>query len=139
VTPAVLASTGRSGLGVVVATAGLRVNLPVEVTVDAGKIGGPSAGLLTGLTVYDRLSSADLAAGRTIAGTGTLDLDGDVGPIGGIEEKTRAAVAAGADLFLAPADQADDAREEADGRVEVIGVRTFGEALAVLGGPLAAG
>ncbi len=127
-----LPRSGRFGLGIGVATANLRFDLPIDVTVDGGRVGGPSAGLLTALAVYDTLSEEDLAAGRHIAGTGTLSLAGTVGRIGGIEEKVRAAVNSGATLFLAPADQADAATAAAQGRIEVIGVHTFDEGLAAL-------
>ena len=89
---------------------------------------------MTALAVYDELSAVDLAAGRTIAGTGTLDIDGQVGDIGGIEAKARAAAAAGAQLFLAPADQAAAARKVLGSRIPVIGVATFQQALDALRG-----
>ena len=95
-------------------------------------MGGPSAGLLTALTVYDLLSPEDLAAGRHITGTGTLALGGQVGEIGGIVQKLHAAIAADADVFLAPAPQADLVTWVAAGRIKVVGVATFDEALAVL-------
>jgi PDZ domain-containing protein len=80
---------------------------------------------MTALTVYDELSPSDLAAGRRIVGTGTIDADGNVGEIGGIQAKARAALAAGAQLFLAPASQAADARAVLGTRVPVVGVATF--------------
>ena len=127
-----LPRSGRFGLGIGVATANLHFDLPIDVTVDGGRVGGPSAGLLTALAVYDTLSEEDLAAGRHIAGTGTLSLAGTVGRIGGIEEKVRAAVNSGAALFLAPAEQAEAATAAAQGRIEVVGVHTFDEGLAAL-------
>jgi len=127
-----LARSGRVGLGIGVATANLRFELPVAMTVDGGRVGGPSAGLLTALAAYDVLAAEDLAAGRHIAGTGTLSWQGVVGRIGGIEEKVRAAVDADADVFLAPADQLAEAEAAARGRIEVVGVATFGEALRAL-------
>ncbi len=127
-----LASTGRYGLGVGVTTSNLQFDLPTDVSVNGGDVGGPSAGLLTALAVYDTLSADDIAAGRHVTGTGTLDFDGKVGTIGGIEEKVRAAIAAHADLFYAPAEQADAARKAADGKIDVIAVHTFDEALTAL-------
>jgi PDZ domain-containing protein len=120
-------------LGVVIGPANPQVRLQIPVTVDAGNVEGPSAGLMTALTVYDMLSPVDVAAGRAIAGTGTLAVDGTVGDIGGIEAKARAAEAAGADLFLAPADQAQAARAVLGDRVPVVGVATFADALSALG------
>lgn len=127
-----LTSTGRFGLGVGVTTSNLRFELSTDVAVDGGDVGGPSAGLLTALAVYDALSPEDIAAGRHVTGTGTLAVDGTVGDIGGIEEKVRAAVGAGADVFFAPAGQADDARAAADGRIDVVAVESFDEALSAL-------
>ncbi|MFN0029024.1 MAG: S16 family serine protease [Acidimicrobiales bacterium] len=132
VTLSVLAATGRLGLGLGVTTQGLRFELPIGVSIDGGGVGGPSAGLLTALTVYDVLSPTDVANGRHIAGTGTLSLNGQVGPIGGIAQKVLGAVSAGAEVFLAPAEQADEARYVAAGRIEVVGVATFDEAVAAL-------
>jgi PDZ domain-containing protein len=120
-------------LGVLVEPPAVDVRLPIPVTNDDHGVEGPSAGLMTGLAIYDELSPSDLAAGRTIAGTGTLDIDGRVGDIGGIEAKARAAAAAGAQLFLAPADQAAAARTVLGNRVPVIGVDTFQQALDALG------
>ncbi|MFT8390760.1 MAG: SepM family pheromone-processing serine protease, partial [Sporolactobacillus sp.] len=65
-------------------------------------IGGPSAGLMMALDIYDQLNAHDLAKGRAIAGTGTIDRDGEVGPIGGIEEKIVAANRSHANVFFAP-------------------------------------
>jgi PDZ domain-containing protein len=132
VTP--VTSDDRYVIGVVVDPANVDVQLAVPVTIDAAGVEGPSAGLMTALTVYDKLSPVDLAAGRHIAGTGTIDIDGNVGEIGGIEAKARAAAAAGAQLFLAPASQAADARAVLGTRVPVIGVATFQQALDPLGG-----
>ncbi len=129
------------GLGVEIQTLDQRVELPVPVDVDSGRIGGPSAGLMMALTVYDKAShDVDLAAGRTIAGTGMLSLQGEVGPIGGIAGKVVAAERRDVDVFLSPASQLDVARdavpEESD--LEIVGVATFEEAVDVLTGELQA-
>ena len=78
------------------------VNLPQQ-------IGGPSAGMMFALALYDKLTPGPLAGGRTVAGTGTIDPDGTVGPIGGIQQKVNGAKAAGATVFLAPASDCDSA------------------------------
>lgn len=122
------------GLGVAVETAGLDITLPFEVRVEQGNIGGPSAGLMIALAVYDEADPGDLAAGRTIAGTGTIDLDGRVGPVGGVHQKVEAAVSAGATLLLAPVEEVADARRAARGRLKVVGVGTMTEALEALAG-----
>ena len=121
------------GMGVSLQTLEEDIELPVDVElVDQHGIGGPSAGLMTALTVYDTVADEDLAAGRHIVGTGTIEGDGTVGRIGSIREKAWTAVAAGADVMLVPATQAAEARAAADGRLQVIGVLTFQDALRAL-------
>ena len=92
-----------------------------------------SAGLAFTLEVYDALSGHRLAKGRKIAVTGTIDLDGNVGPIGGVKQKVIGAVREHADLVLVPVDNAADARAAAAGRITVIAVSTFNGALRALG------
>lgn len=119
-------------LGVSIQTAVDRLQLPFEVRLaEETRIGGPSAGLMFGLTVYDLLDPEDLVGGRVIAGTGSLDADGTVGPVGGVPEKVRAAAAAGADLVLVPALQEAVARESGV-EVPIVGVETFADALTAL-------
>jgi len=123
-------------IGVGTDTVDLRIDLPVDVQVAGGRIGGPSAGLLIALTVLDRADERDIAAGRTIAGTGALSVRGDVQPIGGLPLKVVSAARAGADVFLAPADQAADAlgAVPAGSGMRVVGVATFDDAVAALAG-----
>ena len=111
-----------------------RAQLPVKVTITPRGLGrGPSAGLAFTLEVYDALSGHRLAKGRKIAVTGTIDLDGNVGPIGGVKQKVIGAVREHADLVLVPVANAADARAAADGRITVIAVSTFSGALRALG------
>ncbi|HEY0827908.1 MAG TPA: S16 family serine protease, partial [Bacilli bacterium] len=70
----------------------------------AGEIGGPSAGLMFALEIYNQLVDQDITKGYRIAGTGTIDTKGQVGVIGGIKYKVVAADKAGADIFFAPKD-----------------------------------
>jgi PDZ domain-containing protein len=133
-TPTTVVGSATPVLGVVVGEADPKIDLEIPVTVDAASVEGPSAGLLTALTIYDKLSPVDIAGGRTIAGTGTLALDGSVGDIGGIQAKARAAETAGADVFLAPADQAGDARAVLGDRIPVVGVTSFDDAVHALTG-----
>jgi PDZ domain-containing protein len=78
-------------LGVVVESVGLDVELPIEVRIEPQKVvGGPSAGLMFTLTVYDLVTPGDLTGGRRIAGTGTIAPDGRAGPIGGVAQRLRA-------------------------------------------------
>jgi PDZ domain-containing protein len=102
---------------------------PFSVSITPQKIiGGPSVGLMFTLTVYDTLTSEDLTGGRRIAGTGTIDLDGRVGPIGGVAQKVAAAEAAGAEYFLVPIANAADARRVAR-HMEIIEVATVEQAI----------
>jgi len=105
---------------------------PFSVIITPQKIiGGPSVGLMFTLTVYDELTPEDLTGGRQIAGTGTIDLRGSVGPIGGVAQKVAAAEAAGANYFLVPVANAADARRVAR-RMKVIEVATVEQAIEFL-------
>jgi PDZ domain-containing protein len=127
------------GIGVEIQTADPRIDLPVPVAVDSGRIGGPSAGLMLALTVYDKADGLDLAAGRTIAGTGTLSPEGVVGPIGGIEQKVISAQRIDADVFVSPAEQVEAARAAVrpGSDLRIIGAATFDQAVAALRGETA--
>jgi PDZ domain-containing protein len=104
------APTDTPKLGIQIESAGFDYNPPFPVSIATNKIsGGPSAGLIFTLTVYNSLISQDLTGGRRIAGTGTINLDGSVGPIGGVKQKIFAAEAVGAAYFLCPVDNYADA------------------------------
>jgi PDZ domain-containing protein len=105
---------------------------PFEVTISSGDVGGPSAGMMWALGLYELLTPGDLTAGRTIAGTGTIDLTGNIGPIGEIRAKVVAAEDAGASIFLAPADNMNDLAGVDTGSMHVIPVATFPDALRAL-------
>lgn len=126
---------GRAIIGVLgVHDAPPRAKLPVKVTISPRGLGrGPSAGLAFTLEVYDALTGHKLAKGRRIAVTGTIDLNGNVGEIGGVHQKVIGAARKGADLVLVPLGNAADARAAADGRIKVVPVGTFRQALAALG------
>ena len=106
-------------------------DFPVDIEIDAGAIGGPSAGLAFALDIVDELGDDDVDGGRTIVATGELTLEGDVLPIGGVRQKAIGAREAGADLFLVPDRNAAEARA-ADSGVEIVAVSDFDEALSVL-------
>jgi PDZ domain-containing protein len=125
----------RPALGVALESVDPQIQLPFPVMVDQGDVGGPSAGLMMALTVYDLADPGDLAQGRTIAGTGTIDLAGNVGPVGGVREKVAAARRAKATVFLVPADEAREARDAAGNTLAVKPVRTFAEAVDALSVP----
>jgi PDZ domain-containing secreted protein/Zn-dependent protease/CBS domain-containing protein len=117
------------GIGVVVETRGLSVDLPFTIEFRSRDIGGPSAGAAYAMAIADLLERADFARGRTIAVTGTVDLEGDIGPVDGVAAKAEGAEEAGADLFLVPAGQVDEATGQG---VPVRGVPTLEEALELL-------
>ena len=89
-------------------TPGVGFEFPYQVSVNIpDRIGGPSAGLMMSLAIYDTLTPGSLTDGADIAGSGTITPSGKVGPIGGIQQKIAAARDAGAELFLVPADNCD--------------------------------
>ncbi|MBD0318632.1 MAG: PDZ domain-containing protein [Thermoleophilia bacterium] len=106
-------------------------DFPVDVDIDAGDVGGPSAGLAFALDVVDEVGPPDVDDGRRIVVTGELELDGDVLAIGGIKQKTIGAREAGADLFVVPEANAREARKYAGG-LEILAVTTFDDALSHL-------
>jgi PDZ domain-containing protein len=101
----------------------------VDVSFKTGRIAGPSAGLMFALALYDKLTPDDLTGGRKIAGTGAIQCDGAVGPIGGIQQKVSAAEAQGVQIFLAPQSEAKDAAS-VGGDIKVIPISTFQGAIA---------
>lgn len=105
---------------------------PFDVQISSGEVGGPSAGLMWALGLYDLLTPGDLTAGRTIAGTGTIDTQGRVGPIGGIRDKVIGAEGAGAEIFLVPAGNMQELRGLDTGGMRLISVTTFEDALNAL-------
>ncbi|MBW3576144.1 MAG: PDZ domain-containing protein [Actinobacteria bacterium] len=113
------------------------LSLPVDVRIEAGQVGGPSAGLMFALAVIDALTAKDLTGGAVIAGTGVIDEHGVVGAIGGIQQKILGAVHRdddrGASAFLVPRGNLDEARSTRVGReILVIPVGTLQEALDAL-------
>lgn len=120
-------------IGIYMTDVNYRFDPGIEVEFDTGKIGGPSAGLMMALALYDRLTPDDLTSGRKIAGTGEIDCDGGVRAIGGIEQKVAGAERAGADVFLAPEGNADAARKVAD-EIEIVSISDFTEAVEYLEG-----
>ena len=108
-------------------------NFPFPISISSGDIGGPSAGLMWAIGLFDLLTPGDLTGGRTIAGTGTIAPDGSVGPIGGVENKVVAAKRAGAKAFLVPIENLAAARSVGAG-LPLVPVKTFADALAYLRG-----
>ena len=109
----------------------LTVKLPVKIKIDAGGVGGPSAGLAFALDILQELGR-NVTHGHKVAATGEIALDGTVGPIGGVKQKTFGARKAGVDAFLVPAgENAQEARRYADG-LRIIPVKNFPQALRAL-------
>jgi PDZ domain-containing protein len=114
--------------------------LPFEVDIATGDIGGPSAGLAFTLALIDELSPGALTGPQDVAVTGTIDLNGDVGAIGGLAQKVSAVHQNGFRFFLVPASQSElttpEGRQRLEdagrGEVEIIPVATLDEALAAL-------
>lgn len=121
----------RAGIGITVQDVVAGPELPDGITLDEDTgIGGPSAGLAVALAVYDLLADTDLAAGRAVAVTGTIDLDGTVGSIGGLQQKLVGARRAGAEVIVVPAAQLDQARDLLDGvDVTLLGVTDLDDAI----------
>lgn len=109
-------------------------SFPIEVRISSGSIGGPSAGLMWALGLYDLLTPGDLTEGRTIAGTGAIGPDGAVYPVGGVAEKVRAAARAGAQVFLLPKENRREAEAAGDHGMELVPVGDLDDALAYLQG-----
>ncbi len=105
---------------------------PLHIAFDIKDIGGPSAGLMFSLGIIDLLTPADLTGGKFIAGTGTIDDLGKVGPIGGIHQKLVAARAAGAAVFLTPAGNCAEARLLIPAGLRLVKVTSLHEALGSL-------
>jgi PDZ domain-containing protein len=108
-------------------------NFPFDVSIESARIGGPSAGLMFALGVTDLLSAGDLTGDRVVAGTGTVNLDGEVGPIGGVALKVKAAERANAETFLLP--QANLAEARGVGAdIHLVPVNTVDQAVGFLEG-----
>jgi PDZ domain-containing protein len=103
---------------------------PFSVSVNiSDNIGGPSAGLIFSLAIYDTLTPGSLTGDHDIAGTGELDADGKVLPIGGIQQKIAGARSAGVDLFLVPSDNCPDALGADNGDMRLVRAESFKQTL----------
>lgn len=118
-------------LGVSTFTRDLSFNFPVQITIDSGRVGGPSAGLAFTLGILDVMTPGSLTGGLRISSTGTMSLDGTVGPIGGVHQKVMASRRAGVDLMFVPASEIEEARRYA-GDMRVEPVESLDQALELL-------
>lgn len=122
------ASAPRIGISI-----GTDYSFPITVDNNVGRdIGGPSAGTMFALAIYDRLTPGQLTGGRTIAGTGEITADGVVGPIGGIRQKMAGAAEAKATIFLVPADNCAEATDGDDDGLQLVKITKLDDAIASL-------
>jgi PDZ domain-containing protein len=110
----------------------LTFDFPIDVTIDSGTVGGPSAGLAFTLAVLDVLTPGELTGGHKVAVTGTMGLDGTVGPVGGGAQKAISVRDDGYEAFLVPSDELAEVQEAVGDDVEVIAVDSLEEALEAL-------
>ncbi len=118
----------RSWIGVGVES-GVRYTLPARVSIDTSNIGGPSAGLAMTLTLIDRLSQGSLTGHQVVAATGTIDVFGVVGDVGGVAEKTVAVQRSGAQYFIVPQVEVATAQSAAQPGLKIIGVTSLAQVL----------
>jgi PDZ domain-containing protein len=128
----VIEDVDRGMVGVLLATHNLNTIFPIDVQIDSRNVGGPSAGLMFTLEIIDLLSDGDLTRGARIAGTGTIQPDGTVGPIGGVVQKVYGAIDIGAEYMLVPDGNYDDAVAAAGDDIQLVRVATLADALAFL-------
>ncbi len=105
---------------------------PFEIKISLDNVSGPSGGQIFALAIYDLLTPGQLTGGQKIAGTGTIDPDGTIGPIGGIQSKMYGAVRAGAKYFLAPSSNCDEVVGNIPDGLQVISVSKLDDSIAAL-------
>ncbi|MGW0751463.1 YlbL family protein [Streptomyces sp. NPDC002587] len=120
---------GRAIVGI---RAGTDHTFPFTIDIKLADVGGPSAGLMFALGIVDKLTPEDLTGGKFVAGTGTIDDAGKVGPIGGIQMKTIGARQAGAEYFLTPAENCAAAAAHVPDGLTLVKVSTIGDATQAL-------
>jgi PDZ domain-containing protein len=123
---------GEPMVGFLATTVNERFDFPFEIDIKTGNVGGPSAGLMMALNVYNNLIPEDLTNSMIVAGTGTIEIDGSVGPVGGIKQKVIAAKKAGAELILVPVANFEEAKIFETEETAIVAVDSFSEALSVI-------
>ena len=123
------ADDGRAIVGIQAETAH---TFPFRINIQLADVGGPSAGMMFTLGLIDKLTPTDLTGGRFVAGTGTIEDNGSVGPIGGIALKIIAARDAGAQYFLTPKDNCAEAAKDTPSGLRLVKVNSLNDALAAL-------
>ena len=124
--------TGEPMVGFLATTVNERFDFPFEIDIKTGNVGGPSAGLMMALNVYNNLIPEDITNSMIVAGTGTIEIDGSVGPVGGIKQKVIAAKRAGAELILVPNANYEEAKIFETEETSIVAVDSFTEALSVI-------
>lgn len=127
ISPAKMHSSVVLGVGV-----GMDYTFPFHVKIQLNNVGGPSAGQMFALGIIDRLTPGSLTGGAKVAGTGTIDNEGDIGPIGGIRQKMYGAERAGAKYFLAPKANCDEVAGNVPGGLQVFAVTKLSDSLTAL-------
>lgn len=128
IAPREIEGEARIGVGL-----GAGYTFPFEVSLDIdSNIGGPSAGLMFSLAIYDTLTPGSLTDSRTVAGSGTIDGEGKVGPIGGVQQKIAAAERDGAELFFVAPDNCDEAKGADRDDMRLVRADTMSSAVASL-------
>ena len=123
---------GEPMVGFLATTVNERFDFPFEIDIKTGNVGGPSAGLMMALNVYNNLIPEDITNSMIFAGTGTIEIDGSVGPVGGIKQKIIAAKKAGAELILVPVANFEEAQPFETDKTAIVAVDSFDEALSVI-------
>ena len=123
---------GEPMVGFLATTINERFDFPFEVDIKTGNVGGPSAGLMMALNVYNNLIPEDITNSLVVAGTGTIEIDGSVGPVGGIKQKVISAKRAGAELILVPTANFEEAIPMASESTAIVAIDSFEEALKVI-------
>ena len=123
---------GSAFLGVAISTYVELDDLPFEINFTVERVGGPSAGLGLTLALLEAMLPGDLLAGLRVVATGTVDPLGNVGPVGGIEQKSHAVMRSGAELFLVPSTQVEATKAILGEMVDVVSVDTLDDALRTL-------
>ncbi|MDQ1584048.1 MAG: Lon-like protease [Microbacteriaceae bacterium] len=126
-TPVKSGTSAVLGIGV-----GMDYTFPFSVSIQLNNVGGPSAGQMFALGIIDKLTPGSLNGGKKVAGTGTIDNEGNVGAIGGIRQKMFSARSAGATWFLAPASNCDEVTGHIPSGLKVVAVKTLDNSLAAL-------
>lgn len=132
ITPVAATSADGEDTSIIGIATKVLYDFPVDVTIQLDNVGGPSAGMMFALGIIDKMTPGKLNGGENVAGTGTIDAEGTVGPIGGIRQKLYGALDAGASYFLAPAANCNEVVGHVPDGLRVLSVATLDDSLAAL-------